>query len=318
MPGQPAARLGDMHTCPMVDPGPKPHVGGPILPACAALVLIGGQPAARVGDKLVCIGPPDTIVKGSFVVPISGKPAARMTDTTAHGGVIVAGCPTVLIGLAGTTGNPPQAAVIFKKMADGRQPPAGSTDPFGNSLEPNTIKQNYNNCGVESSRQLINQATGNNISQEALLRQATANKWANRPSIGSKVGKIKVTARNRLYLSGGTYPETRAEILNANGVPAKTTPATMANLESSLSEGKGVIVAVDAAFLWPARTAPVGSFHAIVVTGAEYDNHGKLTNVVINDTGSGREAQRVPAAKFEKALAKRRGAPHVVTKKPIW
>ncbi|MEH6458734.1 PAAR domain-containing protein [Chitinimonas sp. JJ19] len=96
--GQPAARVGDMHACPMVDPGPKPHVGGPILPAGCPTVLIGGLPAARLGDSAACVGPVDTIVQGEPTVLIGGKPAARLGDKTAHGGVIVAGCPTVLIG----------------------------------------------------------------------------------------------------------------------------------------------------------------------------------------------------------------------------
>jgi uncharacterized Zn-binding protein involved in type VI secretion len=92
----PAARLGDMHVCPMVT-GVVPHVGGPI---CLGLptVLIGGQPAARVGDMAVCVGPPDAIALGSFTVLIGGQPAARMGDMTAHGGTIVIGCPQVMIG----------------------------------------------------------------------------------------------------------------------------------------------------------------------------------------------------------------------------
>ncbi|TCI93210.1 PAAR domain-containing protein [Tenacibaculum sp. M341] len=94
---KPAARVTDMHTCPMVT-GTVPHVGGPILPAGEPTVLIGGLPAARMGDKAVCTGPPDTIVSGSGTVLIGGKPAARMGDTTAHGGTITAGEPTVLIG----------------------------------------------------------------------------------------------------------------------------------------------------------------------------------------------------------------------------
>jgi uncharacterized Zn-binding protein involved in type VI secretion len=93
-----AARITDMHTCPMVNPGPVPHVGGPILPPGSPTVLIGGMPAARVGDMAVCTGPPDTIAMGSSTVLIGGMPAARMGDSTAHGGVIVAGCPTVIIG----------------------------------------------------------------------------------------------------------------------------------------------------------------------------------------------------------------------------
>jgi uncharacterized Zn-binding protein involved in type VI secretion len=95
--GVPAARVGDMHVCPMVT-GTVPHVGGPILPPGGIPVLIGGLPAARVGDQATCIGPPDVIVLGSFKVLIRGQPAARMGDTTAHGGTIVMGCPTVLIG----------------------------------------------------------------------------------------------------------------------------------------------------------------------------------------------------------------------------
>ncbi len=92
-----AARLGDLHTCPVSD-GPKPHVGGPILPPCCPTVLIGGQPAARVGDMATCAGPPDSIVLGSFTVKIGGQDAARQGDLTAHGGVITMGFPTVQIG----------------------------------------------------------------------------------------------------------------------------------------------------------------------------------------------------------------------------
>jgi uncharacterized Zn-binding protein involved in type VI secretion len=95
-----AARLTDMHTCPMQTPAlvPIPHVGGPIIGPGAPNVLIGKLPAARVGDMLVCVGPPDSIVKGSATVMIGGMPAARMGDSTAHGGSIVLGCPTVMIG----------------------------------------------------------------------------------------------------------------------------------------------------------------------------------------------------------------------------
>lgn len=93
-----AARMGDMHTCPLINPGPVPHVGGPIVGACAPNVLIGNQPAAKVGDVLVCTGPPDSIVKGSSTVFIGGMPAARQGDSTAHGGVIVQGFPAVQIG----------------------------------------------------------------------------------------------------------------------------------------------------------------------------------------------------------------------------
>ena len=96
----PAARLTDMHVCPMVTPGvpPVPHVGGPITGPGVPNVLIGGMPAAVMGDMCTCVGPPDSIIKGSATVMIGGKPAARMGDSTAHGGSIVLGMPNVMIG----------------------------------------------------------------------------------------------------------------------------------------------------------------------------------------------------------------------------
>lgn len=95
-----AARVTDMHVCPMQTPGtpPVPHVGGPIIGPGVPTVLIGGLPASVVGDTCTCVGPPDTIITGSSTVFIGNRPAARVGDTTAHGGTIVLGCPTVLIG----------------------------------------------------------------------------------------------------------------------------------------------------------------------------------------------------------------------------
>lgn len=95
--GAPAARITDMHVCPMMN-GNVPHVGGPIMPAGEPTVLIGGQPAARMGDMATCTGPPDSITGGSSTVLIGGQPAARLGDSTAHGGSIAAGLATVLIG----------------------------------------------------------------------------------------------------------------------------------------------------------------------------------------------------------------------------
>ncbi len=95
--GMPASRITDMHVCPMVT-GIVPHVGGPILPPGAVTVLIGGLPAARVTDMATCVGPPDVIVLGSFTVFTMSMPQARLGDTTAHGGKIIFGYPTVLVG----------------------------------------------------------------------------------------------------------------------------------------------------------------------------------------------------------------------------
>jgi uncharacterized Zn-binding protein involved in type VI secretion len=95
--GLPAARLTDMHVCPMLT-GIIPHVGGPVAGPGCPTVLIGGMPAARVGDMAVCVGPPDVIALGAFTVLIGGMPAAQVGSLTAHGGTIVLGCFTVLVG----------------------------------------------------------------------------------------------------------------------------------------------------------------------------------------------------------------------------
>lgn len=95
--GQPLSRVGDMHVCPMVT-GTVPHVGGPVIPPAVPTVLAGGMPAANVGTMCTCVGPPDAIVKGSATVLIGGSMAARIGDMTAHGGNLVVGLPTVLVG----------------------------------------------------------------------------------------------------------------------------------------------------------------------------------------------------------------------------
>jgi uncharacterized Zn-binding protein involved in type VI secretion len=93
----PAARLTDLHVCPLVTVV-VPHVGGPIVGPGCPTVLIGDMPAARMTDVLTCVGPPDMIAMGSPTVLIGGLMAARVLDPTAHGGVITLGWPTVLIG----------------------------------------------------------------------------------------------------------------------------------------------------------------------------------------------------------------------------
>lgn len=128
----PAARISDMHVCPMVTPGtpPIPHVGGPISMGCPT-VMIGFLPAARVGDMAICVGPPDSIAKGSLSVMIGSMPAARIGDLTVHGGNIVVGCPTVMIGDMGM-GSPGAPGVAVRK------PPRGAVGPLRPALSPSS------------------------------------------------------------------------------------------------------------------------------------------------------------------------------------
>src|SRR6266478_6645513 len=106
----PAARITDMHVCPMVT-GVVPHVGGPILPPCEPTVLIGGLPAARITDMLTCVGPPTVLINNLM--------AARIGDPTAHGGVIVLGCFTVIIGEVGA---PSPSAPVVADIGKGGAP----------------------------------------------------------------------------------------------------------------------------------------------------------------------------------------------------
>jgi hypothetical protein len=272
-------------------------------------VQIDNQPAARIGDFSQCAVPalaPNPILRGAFPVPIEHQPAARMTDQGTHPGSVIAPpcCPTVLIGLAGTSGNPWAGLEECKKARTSRNPPPGS---------PSTNGQSYNNCGVESSRQVINRANNTNVSQENLLTQAINN--------GNAAGTPGVAPS---FPDGGTTAAQRVNILTGNGVPAATTAgASMQELEVAVASGRGTISSVMAGTLWQGTPAGAGvppgtGPHAILVTGVEYDENGNIKNVIINDTGAGTCMQSVPAAKFQNALAARGGVPHVVTNNPIW
>lgn len=278
MSGQPAARVGDLHVCPMVTPGtpPVPHVGGPVLPPGGINVLIGGLPAARMGDMAVCVGPPDSIVKGSFPVPIARNPAARLGDQTAHGGTIALGCPTVLIGLAGTAGNVRVGTAMCNAAAGGRT--------------SGTTQQTYNNCGVESSRQLINRANNSNVSENQLLQSAI-----NGGQASGTPGSPPV------FADGGTNPAARQTILANAGVASTVEASNLNNLGLAMSRGQGTIASLDAAPLWGGTTPP-GSLHAVTVTGVQYDDNGNVTNVIINDTGTGQCGQVIPIATWNAAV----------------
>ncbi|WP_316364274.1 PAAR domain-containing protein [Candidatus Thiodiazotropha sp. CDECU1] len=342
MSGKPAARVGDMIFCslPQVIPAvpPVPHApppGLPIIPPGALTVLIGGKPAARMGDMSLCVTPvpvPNPIVRGAFPVPIMNMPAARMTDSGTHPGSVIMPpcCPTVLIGLSGVTGNPRLGNQACQSMAAGRSPPPGSTDSGGNPIASNTPGQSYNNCGIESSRQIVQQATGANPGQEAMMNTAIANSNASQAAIGSAGSGGTVTAANQAWYSGGTTSGQQASILTNNGVPSSRVAPTstglqLSQLETALSQGRGVIANGDVSGLpgWGTQTGA----HAVTVTGYEYDDAGNITHVIYNDTGIGACNQRATAAQFQNFLTTGANnsiangfAPSgaAVTNNPIW
>jgi hypothetical protein len=195
-------------------------------------------------------------------------------------------------------------------MAAGRNPPAGATDSADNPLPSNTAAQSYNNCGIETARQVINHL-GGNVTQEGLMNQAIAAGNASQAAIGSTQGGgggtagVVVTPQNQAFFSGGTTDTQQAAILNANGVPASTIPATptgaqLSQYEVAMSQGRAVLAGGDVSGLpgWGGQTGG----HAVLITGFEYDENGNLTHVIYNDTGLGICGQRATAAEFQNAM----------------
>jgi uncharacterized Zn-binding protein involved in type VI secretion len=286
----PAARVTDFHLC--TTPTPKPHVGGPINPPGSPQVVANGLALARATDQCTCTppAPPNFIVTGARWVWVDGMLAARMTDKTMHPppGMIVMGSPDVLIGgpTAGAIlGGPKAGTAACEAAKDGR---AGHSDG-----------QNYQNCGVESSRLLINQATGANISEDQLLDQSIDNGDAS-------------SARNRAD-AGGTSPSQRQQILANNGVPSSLQANTMDNIMQAVAEKKGVITSHDVTLLW--NNGQSGG-HAIGVIGMVYDADGNPISVITNDTGLGICHREVPIADFKGSL--RSGRDINVTDNPIY
>lgn len=311
MSGMPAARMTDGIICPNPQTPPvplTPHApppGTPIVATCAANVLIGGLPAARVGDFSICasaVPVPNPIVKGAVPVLIAGMPAARMMDMATHPGSMIAGpcCATVLIGLAGKSQHYQAGTAMCQAAAGGRA--SGTTG------------QSWGNCGLESSRQIINRS-GGNVTEQQMIDQAVqdgnAGKTSNLPP-GQYNGS-----------DGGTGPATRKNILAQHGIDSTIQASTPENMENAVRDGKGVIVSVDAAALWPTThgiSANPGDLHAIVVTGVEYDAAGNIKNYIVNDTGPAGGPNcgvAVPAATMAAAIAAHGNSRLNVTTKPI-
>ncbi|MFO0587856.1 MAG: PAAR domain-containing protein [Polyangiaceae bacterium] len=295
-----AARVDDKHACPC--PTPQAHVGGPIDNPASTNVETNSKGAARATDKLTCtpVNLKNFIVTGSTTVEINGKLAARKTDKTMHPGpgTIVEGSTNVEIGGAtggATLGNPDEAARRCQAAASGRT--SGRT------------QQSYQNCGVESSRQLINQS-GNPIGEDQLLNEAMNSGDADRVTTGKWPNRQTDMAN-----SGGTGPDGRNNILNSHGVPAHTETQNMGNIQQAVAEGRGVITSHDAGILW-GDPAYNGGGHAIVTTGLEYDENGNLKNVIMNDTGLGQCRRVIPASQFQNSL--RPGRDINVTNNKIW
>jgi hypothetical protein len=189
-------------------------------------VEVNGLPQGHATDQALCAGPKDFLVTGSGTVTVNSKPAARVTDKSMHGGSVLVGSVNVLIGgptVGATLGNPDAAKKACEAAAKGRS--------------SNSTQQSYGNCGIETTRQILNQATGQNVSEDDLLKEAIQKKLA--------ADSSKPDER------GGSYPEDNAKLLNQHGVPAQNVDGTMDNLTQGVAEGKGVGASVWAGSIWP-------------------------------------------------------------------
>lgn len=225
-----------------------------------------------------------TWITYSFDVKLEGKGACRLTDKMFHNHQNTVNCGGKIHAPV-TVGKVAAATKACEEAAKGRK--SGKT------------QQSYENCGVESSRQIANAGKDVPISEDDLLDLAMKNGDAEKASTRK--------------LSGGTGPSDRKDILKGQGVSSSLKPQTLKGMDEAVSEGRGVIASVDVAKLWG---PPNKGGHAVVVTGVVKDADGKIAEVIINDTGTGECGKHYPADKFEKAL--RPGRDMNVTKNPVW
>ena len=255
-----------------------------------------GRGAARKGDLVQHNNSLEAITEGEPRVLINGKPPARITDGVSCGGRISTGFSRVRIGRATSrvVGNVEAGMKMCQAAKKGRK--SGKTS------------QSYNNCGVESVRQLINQATGSNLTETQLLQHALDTPFGNGYEAGRGIPPDTAKGDPPVPFGtaprpqdGGTNPYTRQAILNDYGVPSTVEDNNLDNISTALSNGQGVTADVDAGILWGNTTKPRAFNHEVTVTGVEYDANGQISNVIINDTGTGQCSQHVPIDLWNKA-----------------
>jgi uncharacterized Zn-binding protein involved in type VI secretion len=322
---KPAARVTDMHACPLVTVL-VPHVGGPIVLG-AFTVLVGGLPQARMGDLMICVGPPDSIMMGEPTVMVGmagaggaglgGLMAALMGAVSAimdppyprsvlnpdgsittfySNNVIVAGTPaeqaqTIRQLNAVRAGDAGDA--FFKSLAGRPEPVTVKVigDPArGRELHPG--KQSYENCAVQSSQQIIHEATGDNYTEAEMETVAAGSGYTR---------------------DGGTPIGGEPVILGNGGVPAHMEPGTTENVDKALENNQAVISGHDAGKLWDDPDY-AGSGHAVHTTGAVQDADGNTLAYTINDTGTDQAGRVVPADEYADSMD---GGDVVVTDDPV-
>lgn len=245
----PAARITDMHTCPMVTPGtpPVPHVGGPVITG-EPTVITAFMPQARVTDKCTCVGPPDVIVKGSPTVYVGGQMAARIGDVTTHGGVITTGAPNVIIGEAGAGG-----PVGMSSATPGAVGAAGEgPDAIREVTRPDgsTVTEFGDNIVIEGDEDFRN-ATAEDL--QSLAETPTGQSIIDSLQDGDKSVTIVETDRGNAC----GYDDPAARFANADGSPGAGTGSTVHYNPERTQIGDG-------SEPWMTRPPEVGLGHELV------------------------------------------------------
>jgi uncharacterized Zn-binding protein involved in type VI secretion len=329
-----------MHVCPMVT-GVVPHVGGPILPPGVPTVLIDFLPAATVTDMATCVGPPDVIVMGSAGVFINYLPAARLGDQTAHGGVIVMGSPTCIIGevgsgspgaggLTGVVAGLAAAGVVGEFMANtsafsqpgsgtGDQAPSSSLATYNQQMQAKAAQSAKFFSGAQSNKDTCALMTTDSIKWEKTgssdppappfgIKSWIETLWADMnissttPQNEKEMIAVGISSGGYQFCNGTTNP---AAVMTSAGLPSQNVLSpSLEQIASAVEQGKGVLVGYDTRPVWGGRWAvqPNPAGHAVRVTAVQRDDSGNITGFYINDSGDGKAPKLVPADTFQSAL----------------
>lgn len=322
----------DTHVCSVITPpAAPPHGPGKVIDG-SPTVLTNNLPSARMGDTILeSLGPPNKIAKGLPSVMIGGK---SNSGSGGVGGLIAAIVGAVMDAVNpeyprpavlpdGTpateyapnvyvTGTPAEQAETIRQLNAVRAGPGGEQffQSLSNTSEPQVLsvigdpargrelhpgQQSFQNCAPQSSQQIINQATGNNLTESQMENVA----WGPPPSgynrnTGTPIGGEEIMLEN-------------------GGVPTTMRPGNTNTVDTALANNQGVVSGHDADVLWNDPTQPGG--HAIHTTGAVQNQNGDTLAYTINDTGTDQQGQVVGADHYARSLD---GGNIAVTDNPIW
>jgi hypothetical protein len=296
---KPAIRNGDVAGCPI-------HTLG-VATRPVASVHVNAQPLMTFTGVILCGGSVDGITTGSATVAFGKLGVATTLSRTQHGSTLGPGSSNVYVGGPTMGGAPAAATSACQGLAAGRA--------------KNRQSQSYDNCGLESCRQMINHGRPpkTQLSEDQLLEYAidfylgaAARKKRGLPVYSPEQSRQQPLRQK----SGGTDADEQVAILKDCGIPAEEFDQSPEAIIAGVESGKGVLVGVYPNILWqtPGATDNKDGKHAILVTGVVRDAEGRVTAYLVNDTGKLGCGVLVPARVLDRALLDK----GVMTKSPLW